>query len=241
MATHPTTTESNRIHKIQLNNLQGAAIVRCNAEGKIAVAVAAAARFRYSDKADVVRVITPATLMKSMYEATTSVTPQVVMISGRARPLRAAVELRDYPEYTSIIEALTPGGKWAQLTFGRIGVTQNFETNRRFLDDETWALKNGTQAVGLGREFNLADGDASAIHVAGQVPTAWHMMTALGKLIGGIDPRSIPEVVNVPMPETVREMIEAEYSLRRARRARAYQPQQQAGPTPILNQIPLGQ
>ena len=209
-----------RVHKLQLNNLQGAAIVRVDEEGKIVAAVAAASRFRHSAKEDAVRVITPAACMRSLYEETMLITPQVVMVSGRERPLRAVVSIQDYPEYTEIIEALTPNGRWAQLTFGRIGVSPTFETNRRFLDDR-WEIKTGTPATGVGRSFDLSGGATDAIVLSNRIPSAWHMMTALGKLIGGIEPRSVP-TTDAPKPYTIEEMEATEQNFRRVRREKAF-------------------
>lgn len=195
---------------VQLNNLQGVALVRYNSAGKLAVAVAAAARFRTGEE-DIVRVITPASLMASIYRGSMEVRPQVVSVTGKSKNFRAIVNIADYPEYTQMLTALTPGGRWAQLQFGRIGVSPNFETNRHFLNED-WRIENGTPAEGLGAELDLQMGDSGAQQIAMRIPTAWSMMVALGKLIGGI--QWVPDV-QIPLPVTIGDMVATELALRR--------------------------
>lgn len=209
MAT-PTPRNRNRFLLASLNNLEGVALVRYDAERRIIGCAAAAMRTKVKDtSSDQVICLYPALLWEAMQTATPPVAETRIIDKDRFR--RVDVIFRDEPEYTAIYENETPGGAWGMMTFRRVGAKANFEQLERQLDGETWNLPQGSSAIGNGASLRLAPGAAG---FAESVFSAWELMVMSATLIGGVDPSSVP-VCDVGGDPVIEKVATDEKAIRR--------------------------
>ena len=236
-----------RYHVANLINFSGVILARYTAELQLHAAVAGACRMRFDANEDHVYALQPEQLANftpvvvgegdDRHTEVASVEPEVTVLEGDQRRGRYRAVLQDYLPYTEVFEALTPGGRWISLTFGRAKTQPNFETLEMGVSAATWGMM-GDGSRGLGSTLKFA---ASAGPTAddNSMPTAWWLLKTMAFCIGGIDCDCFPTVTQsaaaptlVAMQTKEREFRtnrEREFQMRRLhQRIGSFSPEQRA-------------
>lgn len=226
---------SNRVfHRGSIEFNQGFAVVRCDSEGKILAAYAAAMRMRDGER-DHLFFTLPNQLLQTpdnpvvhqVLEGERKTRRVDVNVWPELLPTRevgVVVSASDTgaPNYREIMEQSTPGGWWGALQFQRNGQS-GFWTTTQFALRSDWAIDT---VVGASMPANnqLAFSEDAA-EFARTYATAWTVFVRAAVRFGGITEESIPvggdRLVNIPGSglEMLEKAIEADKVFREAKQA----------------------
>lgn len=219
------------MHKRWLSNMYGAFLTLLDKENRILFFAAGALRRKVSKTTDEVVILTlndlACGITGSGNSSAEAYQPEfnIIELTGAEKHRDFPLEIQECPLLSMVLGLQIPeAASWGILRVGPArdkmmnGFAPNGTNAELFLEPSSWKEAAESGAVpGSGSNDLIARLAPRALEIAEQLPSAWTLAVSAAYLFGGMS--VIPKATPIRSSVVVRDMIEAENSTRRAKKA----------------------